>query len=57
VGSGQPTERKTKNLGNIGLDNKTDLGKVDEENSSRRISEGSEATSSEQNEGTWQGKI
>jgi hypothetical protein len=26
VGSGQTTERKTKNIGNIGLDIKTDLG-------------------------------
>jgi hypothetical protein len=52
VGSSQPTERKTKNLRNIGLDDKTDLEKFDEANSSRRISKSSEATRSEQKEGT-----
>jgi hypothetical protein len=52
VGSGQPTERKTKNLGNIGLDIKTDLRVIEKENPSRRISEGLEATRSEQQHGT-----
>jgi hypothetical protein len=37
VGSGQPTERKTKNLGSIGLDIKTDLRVIEKENTSRRI--------------------
>jgi hypothetical protein len=46
VESGQPTERKTKNLGNIGLDIETDLREF-EKNPSRRISEGLEATTSE----------
>jgi hypothetical protein len=40
VGSGQPTERKTKNLGNIGLDIETDWREFEKENTSRRISEG-----------------
>jgi hypothetical protein len=31
-------KKKTKNLGNIGLDDKTDLRKFDEENSFPRIS-------------------
>jgi hypothetical protein len=40
VGLGQPTERKTKNLWNIGLDIETVLREFEEENPSRRISEG-----------------
>jgi hypothetical protein len=48
VRSGQHTERKTKNLGNIGLDIETDLREFDKENSSRRISEGLRATALEQ---------
>jgi hypothetical protein len=52
VGSGQPKERKTKNLGNIGLDIETDLREIEEENPSRRIIEGLEATSFEQKLGT-----
>jgi hypothetical protein len=52
VESGQPTERKTKNLGNIGLDIKTDLRVIEKENPSGIISEGSEATTSEQQHGT-----
>jgi uncharacterized FlaG/YvyC family protein len=52
VGTGQPIERKTKNLGNIGLDIETDLREFEKENTSRRISESLEATSSEQQQGT-----
>jgi hypothetical protein len=37
VGSGKHTERKTKNLGNIGLDIKADLREFDEENPSRKL--------------------
>jgi hypothetical protein len=48
VGSGQPTERKTKNLGNIGLDIKTDLRVIEKENPSRRINESLEATTAKQ---------
>jgi hypothetical protein len=48
VGSGQHTERKTKNLGNIGIDIETDLREIEKENPSQRISEGLEATTSEQ---------
>jgi hypothetical protein len=48
VGEGQHTERKTANLGNIGLDIETDLREFEKENPSRRISEGLEAISSEQ---------
>jgi hypothetical protein len=40
VGSGQPTEIKTKNLGNMGLNIENDLRDFDKENSSRRMSEG-----------------
>jgi hypothetical protein len=58
VGSSSPTEKKkTKTFRNIWLNDKTDLKKFKEENSSRRISEGSEATSSEQKKEHWQGKI
>jgi hypothetical protein len=52
VGSGQATERKTKNLGNIRLDIETDLREFEKENPSRRINEGLEITSSEQQQGT-----
>jgi hypothetical protein len=52
VGLGQPTERKTKNLGNIGLDIETDLREIEKQNPSQRISEGLEATTSEQQHGT-----
>jgi hypothetical protein len=48
VGSGQPTERKTKNFGNIGLDIEIDLREIDKENSSRRISNDSGSTTPEQ---------
>jgi hypothetical protein len=48
VGSGQSTERKIKNLGNIGLDYEIDLREYEKENSSRRISKGLEAILSEQ---------
>jgi hypothetical protein len=51
VRSGQPTERKTKNLGNIGLDIETDLREIEEQNPSRMISEGLEATTSKQQQG------
>jgi hypothetical protein len=40
VGSGQPAERKTKILGNIGLDIATDLREIEKQNTSRRISQG-----------------
>jgi hypothetical protein len=40
VGSGQSTEIKTKNIGNIGLYIEIDLMEFDKDNSSRRISEG-----------------
>jgi hypothetical protein len=52
VGSGQPTEKKTKNLGNLGLDIETDLRDFEEKNSSRRISEGSGATTPEHQQGS-----
>jgi hypothetical protein len=52
VGSGQPTERKTKNLGNLGLDIKEDLKEFDKENSSRKIREGLMATTIEQQQGS-----
>jgi hypothetical protein len=52
VGSGQPTEKKTKNLGNIQLDIETDLRDFEEKNSSRRISKGSGATSLGQQQGS-----
>jgi hypothetical protein len=52
VGSGQPTEGKTKNLGNIGLDIETDLRDSEEKNSSGRISEGPGATSPGQQQGS-----
>jgi hypothetical protein len=52
VGSGQPTERKTKKLGNIRLVIGTDLREFKKENLSQRISEGLEATRSEQQQGT-----
>jgi hypothetical protein len=52
VGSGQPTEIKTKNLGNIGLDIETDLRDLDKENSYRRIREGSGVTTPEQQQGS-----
>jgi hypothetical protein len=45
VGSGQPTEIKTKNIGNIGLYIEIDLMEFDKNNSSRRISEDLKATS------------
>jgi hypothetical protein len=45
-------QRKTKNLGNIGLVIETDLREFEKEKPSRRISEGLEATSSEQQQGT-----
>jgi hypothetical protein len=48
VGSGQPTEIKTKNLGNIGLDIETVLREFEKENPSRRICEGLKATSFKQ---------
>jgi hypothetical protein len=52
VGSGQSTERKTKNLGNIGLDIKTDLREFGKQSSSRRTSEGLRATTLKQYKGT-----
>jgi hypothetical protein len=52
VGSGQPTEIKTKNLGILGLDIETDLRDFEEKNSSRRISEGPGATTPEQQQGS-----
>jgi hypothetical protein len=52
VGSGQPTEIKTKNLGNLGLDIETDLRDFEEENSSGRISEAPGATTPEQQQGS-----
>jgi hypothetical protein len=45
MGSCQTTEIKTKNLGTMELDIEADLREFDEENSSRRIDDGSEATS------------
>jgi hypothetical protein len=51
VGSSQPTEIKTKNLENLGLDKETDLRDFEKENSSRRISEGPGATTPEQQQG------
>jgi hypothetical protein len=44
--------RKTKNLGNIGLDIETDLWEFEKENPTLRISEGLEATTSQQQQGT-----
>jgi hypothetical protein len=52
MGSGEHTEKKTKNLGNIGLDIETDLRDFEKKNSSRRISEGSGATSPGQQQGS-----
>jgi hypothetical protein len=52
VGSGQPIERKTKNLGNIGIDIKTDLREFDKQSSSRRTSEGLRATTLKQHKET-----
>jgi hypothetical protein len=52
VRSDQSTERKSKNLGNIELDIKTDLMEFEKENPSRRISEGLEVTTSEQRQRT-----
>jgi hypothetical protein len=52
VGSGQPTEIKTKNLGNLRLDIETDLKDFEEENSSRRIRESPGATTPEQQQGS-----
>jgi hypothetical protein len=39
-----PQRKKTKNLGNIGLDIETDLREFEKENTSQKISEGVEAT-------------
>jgi hypothetical protein len=52
VGSGQPTEKKTKKFGNIGLDIETDLRDFEEEKSSLRISESSGAMPPEQQQGS-----
>jgi hypothetical protein len=48
----QPTERKRKNLGSIGLDIKTDLREFDKQSSSRRTSESLRAMMLEQHKGT-----
>jgi hypothetical protein len=47
-----PQREKQKNLGNIRLDIETDLKEFEKENPSRRISDGFEATTSEQQQGT-----
>jgi hypothetical protein len=47
-----PQKKKNKNLGNIGFDMGTELREFEKENPSRRISEGLEAMSSEQQQGT-----
>jgi hypothetical protein len=52
VGSGQPTERKTENLGNIGLDIQIDFKEFDKQSSSRKTSEGLRTTTLEQHKGT-----
>jgi hypothetical protein len=48
MGSGHPTERKTKRFRNFGPDIEIDLREIDKEKSSKRISEDSGATTPKQ---------